>query len=124
MIATVDGNAYVAFKNVNSNRNFTVTLHNYGKNPVKFAVPDQDVVNESNEANKDTVTSISDTETLQSKTREVTVKPGKTADVKFTLSPNRSKGNHYIEGWARFESLTDTQPDVSCLLYTSPSPRD
>ncbi len=113
VIATVDGNSYVALRNVNADRNFTVTLHNYGKNPVKFAVPDQDVVNESNEANKDTVTSISDTETLQSKTREVTVKPGKTADVKFTLSPNRSKGNHYIEGWARFESLADTQPDVS-----------
>ncbi|WP_421776848.1 S8 family serine peptidase [Gardnerella sp. KA00243] len=113
VIATVNGNSYVALKNVNSNREFTVTLHNYGKTPVKFAVPDQEVVNESNEANKDTVTSISDTETLQSKTRTVTVKPGKTADVKFTLSPNSSKGNHYIEGWVRFESLTDSQPDVS-----------
>lgn len=113
VIATVDGNSYVALRNVNADRNFTVTLHNYGKNPVKFAVPDQDVVNESNEANKDTVTSISDTETLQSKTREVTVKPGKTAGVNFTLSPDRSKGNHYIEGWVRFESLSDTQPDVA-----------
>ena len=33
--------------------------------------------------------------------------------MKFTLSPDCSQGNHYIEGWVRFESLSDTQPDVA-----------
>lgn len=114
VIATVDGNPYVALREVNSEHKFTVNLHNYGKKQAKFSVlENQVVVNESNEAGAKTVTSVSETETLQSKTREVVVKPGKDAKVTFTLRPDRSKGDHYIEGWVQFESLSQDHPNLS-----------
>lgn len=111
VIATVDGNSYVALRQVNGNRKFTVKLHNYGDKPVTYEVPKQNVVNESNNAGEETTTSIS-SETLVSSTNTVTVDPKSEKEVEFTLTPDVTR-DHYVEGWARFTSKTDGAPNLA-----------
>lgn len=111
VIATVDGNSYVALRQVNGDRKFTVKLHNYGDKAVTYEVPKQNVVNESNNAGEKTTTSIS-SETLASSTDKVTVDPKSEKEVEFTLTPDVTR-DHYVEGWARFASKTDGEPNLA-----------
>ena len=111
VIATVNGNSYVALRQVNGDRKFTVKLHNYGDKAVTYEVPKQNVVNESNNAGEETTTSIS-SETLASSTNTVTVDPKSEKEVEFTLTPDVTR-DHYVEGWARFTSKTSGEPDLA-----------
>lgn len=112
VIATVNGNSYVALREVNGERNITVNLHNYSDTPVEYEIPQQDVVNESNDKEKNTETFISANDSLTTLTRTVTVPAQQTVKVSFTLGVDSSH-DHYVEGWVRFISKTSGQPDLA-----------
>ncbi|MFU0570577.1 S8 family serine peptidase [Gardnerella vaginalis] len=114
VIATVNGESYVPLREVNGERTIKVDLHNYGSKDLTFNVPAQQVLNESNEANKNTVTNISKNEDLtpQNCNGSILVKANSVATVEFKLKPNTSS-NHYIEGYIRFESKDSNQPNIS-----------
>ncbi|WP_297643896.1 S8 family serine peptidase, partial [uncultured Gardnerella sp.] len=112
VIATVDGNSYVALREVNGERNITVNLHNYSDTPVEYEIPQQDVVNESNNKGKNTETFISANDSLTTLTRAVTVPAQQTVKVSFNLGVDSSH-DHYVEGWVRFTSKTKGQPDLA-----------
>ena len=112
VIATVNGNSYVALREVNGERNITVNLHNYSDTPVEYEIPQQDVVNESNDKEKNTETFISANDSLTTLTRTVTVPAQQTVKVSFTLGVDSSH-DHYVEGWVRFISKTKGQPDLA-----------
>lgn len=109
--ATVDGQASAALRQMNGPKSFTVTLTNRGTKAVSYRVPGQKVVAESNTAGKETTTSIS-SESLTASASTVTVKPGSTATVRFTLTP-RTGSAHFIEGWAQLRSATAGQADLA-----------
>ena len=113
VIATVDDtdNAYAQLRQVNGPRTINVKLHNIGKSDAQFDIPDNQVINESNEAGQKTVTSFSN-ESLTTLSKHVRVAPGKTETVKFTLNP-KTNGDHYVEGYIGFESTTEGQPNLS-----------
>ncbi|MGJ9436679.1 S8 family serine peptidase [Actinotignum sp. GS-2025b] len=106
--ARVDGANSVALGQVNGPVSFTVTLTNHGDKEAAYAIPRQEVVNETNNANDTTSTFISK-ETLTADRKVLTVAPGETTQVTFTLTP--SKGNHFVEGWAVLEGVQET-PDI------------
>lgn len=112
VIATVNGNSYVALREVNGERNITVNLHNYSDTPVEYEIPTQDVVNESNDKEKNTETFISANDSLTTLSRTVTVPAQQTVKVSFTLGVDSSH-DHYVEGWVRFISKTSGQPDLA-----------
>ena len=112
VIATVNGNSYVALREVNGERNITVNLHNYSDTPVEYEIPQQDVVNESNDKEKNTETFISANDSLTTLSRTVTVPAQQTVKVSFTLGVDSSH-DHYVEGWVRFISKTSGQPDLA-----------
>ena len=112
VIATVNGNSYVALREVNGERNITVNLHNYSDTPVEYEIPTQDVVNESNDKEKNTETFISANDSLTTLSRTVTVPAQQTVKVSFTLGVDSSH-DHYVEGWVRFTSKTKGQPDLA-----------
>ena len=114
VIATVNDESYVPLREVNGERTIKVNLHNYGSKDLTFNVPTEKVLNESNEANKDTVTNISKNEDLtpQNCNGSILVKANSVATVEFKLKPDTSK-NHYIEGYIRFESKDSNQPSLS-----------
>lgn len=93
-------------------RKFNVTLHNYGSENVKYSIPNQVVVNETNKPGEKTSTFVNDKETLTADKSSVIVEAGKTVDITFTLNPQYGE-NHYIEGWACLKSKTKGQPDLS-----------
>ncbi|MFC5369298.1 S8 family serine peptidase [Arcanobacterium bovis] len=111
VFATVNGLPYVSLHEVNSSRTFTVTLSNQGSNAVSYSLPAQKVLNETNAAQQYTVTTLS-SETLTPSAQTVTVQPGSTASVTFTLAPNTGS-SHFIEGWAQFKSTTADAPDIA-----------
>ena len=113
VIATVDDtdNAYAQLRQVNGPRTISVKLHNIGNSDAQFDIPDNQVINESNEAGQKTVTSFSN-ESLTTLSKHVRVAPGKTETVKFTLNP-KTNGDHYVEGYIGFESTTEGQPNLS-----------
>lgn len=112
IIATVNGKSYVPLRQVHGERTISVTLRNIGDKDATFDVPEQVVINESNTPGAPTVTSLS-SETLTTLTRQVFVKRGSSTTVNFTLQPNIAAGNHYIEGWVRFTSKTEGQPNIA-----------
>ncbi|WP_124054511.1 S8 family serine peptidase [Arcanobacterium ihumii] len=111
VFAEVDGKPYVSLHEVTGARSFTITLTNRGTAPVSYSIPAQKVLNESNTVNQTTQTVIS-AETLSANTQAVTVQPGSTATVSFTLTPNTSS-SHYIEGWAQLNSTTTGAPSIA-----------
>ena len=113
VIATVDDtdNAYAQLRQVNGPRTISVKLHNIGNSDAQFDIPDNQVINESNNAGEKTVTSFSN-ESLTTLSKHVRVAPGKTETVKFTLNPH-TNADHYVEGYIGFESTTDGQPNLS-----------
>ena len=113
VIATVDDtdNAYAQLRQVNGPRTINVKLHNIGKSDAQFDIPDNQVINESNNAGEKTVTSFSN-ESLTTLSKHVRVAPGKTETVKFTLNP-KTNGDHYVEGYIGFESTTEGQPNLT-----------
>ncbi|MFP7696705.1 S8 family serine peptidase [Trueperella sp. LYQ143] len=111
VFATVNGSGDVSLREVKGPVNFTVQLENTGTAPVTYNIPKQEVLNESNTKDAKTTTSIS-SETLTASASTVTVEPGAKANVTFTLTPNTST-NHFIEGWARFESATKDAPNIA-----------
>nr|WP_288231280.1 S8 family serine peptidase [uncultured Gardnerella sp.] len=113
VIATVNGNSYAALREVkDSGRNITVNLHNYSNKDVTYDIPQQDVINESNDKDKNTHTYISNDESLNSLSQTVTVPANKTASVTFKLDVNSSR-DHYVEGWIRFTSKTNGEQDLA-----------
>lgn len=113
VIATVDDtdNAYAQLRQVNGPRTINVKLHNIGNSDAQFDIPDNQVINESNNAGEKTVTSFSN-ESLTTLSKHVRVAPGKTETVKFTLNP-KTNGDHYVEGYIGFESTTEGQPNLT-----------
>ena len=119
VIATVKDNsdgknkAYVSLRELTSgSHSFTVTLRNYGSKAVTYNIPQQRVVNERRTSERKVTTFINTAETLTANATSVTVAPKATATVTFTLNPQYGH-DHYIEGWARFKSQTEGQPDLS-----------
>ncbi|WFM83522.1 S8 family serine peptidase [Arcanobacterium canis] len=111
VFATVDGKPNVALRQINESRSFVVTLENMGKEAVTYTVPEQVVINETNETGKKTLP-IKSNETLTANTREVSVPAGGKATVTFTLNPDTSR-NHFIEGWAMLTSTDKSKaPDL------------
>ena len=109
--ATVDGEPYVALREVRGTRSFDVTLTNTGDAPVSYTIPSGIVLNESNDASAKIAVSLS-SETLTPSVSEVTVPAQGTRTVTFTLAPNMSSP-HYVEGWATLTSTTNGQPDLA-----------
>ena len=103
--------AAVALRQIDGARSFTVTLTNRSDKDVRYTVPAQQVVGESNEAGAQTTTHVS-SESLVADASEVTVPAGGSATLSFTLTPDTSS-THYIEGWARLVSVTEGAPDLS-----------
>lgn len=103
--------AAVALRQIDGARSFTVTLTNRSDKDVRYTVPAQQVVGESNEAGAQTTTHVS-SESLVADASEVTVPAGGSATLSFTLTPDTSS-THYIEGWARLVSVTEDAPDLS-----------
>ncbi|MGV9186530.1 S8 family serine peptidase [Arcanobacterium canis] len=111
VFATVDGKPNVALRQVNESRSFVVTLENLGKEAVTYTVPEQVVVNETNEAGKNTLP-LKSNETLTANKHEVSVPAGSKATVTFTLNPDTSRA-HFIEGWAMLASADKAKaPDL------------
>ncbi|MBM7824410.1 lactocepin [Arcanobacterium pluranimalium] len=111
VFATVNGKPYASLREVNAPTSFTVTLNNRGTSAVSYTVPAQKVLNETNAAQQDTTTSIS-SESLNASAQTITVQPGASAQVTFTLTPNTSS-SHYIEGWAQLTSATNGEPSIA-----------
>ncbi len=103
--------AAVALRQVDGERSFTVTLTNRSGQDVRYTVPAQQVLGESNEAGAQTTTHVS-SESLVADASSLTVPAGGSATVTFTLTPDTSS-THYIEGWARLLSATEGAPDLS-----------
>lgn len=112
--ATVDGEPAVELKEVNSVREFTVTLTNHSGEAVTYDVPAQTVLNETN-AKGEKTTSVVSHESLQASEKSVTVPANGTANVTFTLKPDLSAGDHFIEGYAVLHS--ENAPTLSVPYF-------
>lgn len=113
VFATVDGVASAALREVNDPTSFTVTLTNRGADEAKFAVPEQLVLTEGDASETDyTNVTYESGATLSADASSVTVPAGGERTVEFTLTPDASEEG-FVEGWARFTSLTDGQPDLA-----------
>lgn len=110
--ATVEGSAHLALKQIQAPRRVTVTLANDGTTARTYTTASE-VINESNEAGETVTTSRPDDESAISTQTNVTVPAGGSATVDFTITPNSSRDDHYIEGWLQLRSADATQPDLS-----------
>lgn len=111
--ATVDGSPWVALKELNAPKTFTVTLENRGTVARSYDVNGSCVVDETNDPGEHTGTLCNNNETLVPSATEVTVPAGGTATVNFTITPDTAEA-HWVSAWAQFVPNTDvdTVPEL------------
>ncbi|MCS4485266.1 Fn3-like domain-containing protein [Gleimia sp. 6138-11-ORH1] len=111
--ATVEGSPWVALKEINAPRTFTVTLTNKGDKERVYNTGATCVVNETNTAFEATTTVCSNVETITASAPTVTVPAQGTATVSYTVTPDISS-THWLSAWAKLTPAADanTVPEL------------
>lgn len=119
VFATVDGKAEVPLRQITGAETVTVTLNNTDSVDHTFTTGGTCVLNEKQERFQPITTECSSGDTMSASVVKVTVPAGGTATVDFTVTPDLSQGDHWVEGWFKLTSdgsktsAGDTQPDLT-----------
>ncbi|MFC0675797.1 S8 family serine peptidase, partial [Brachybacterium hainanense] len=112
VLATVDGKASVALREISGERSFTVTLSNTGDEDRDYTVPaGQKVLAETNAAGEPTAVRVT-SGTLSADASTVHVPAHGSAEVTFTLTPEGG-ADHFLGGWASLTAATPDEPDLA-----------
>ncbi|PAB57138.1 S8 family serine peptidase [Anaeromicrobium sediminis] len=115
---TVDGESVAALKEIGKETEFTMTLHNYGKEDRTYNVVDLSEVLTEVEVDEDKVEMMPyDVKLKGAKITfdkdEVTVKAGEKAQVRATITMDESTPKQsFAEGFIRFVDVADNAPEI------------